>query len=201
MTNNQKNAFSMVELLVVMTILGILFTLAAVSFMGAGSGLSLSQVGEQIGVEIRRARQIATAKSIAVEVRFYDLATDEDDDYVSVIQIVEQLSDGGYQAENPIRFPSDIGIVRDSELTSFFAANATDVLIQGTAGDTLPNEQEATYIAFRFRPDGSTNLTDERWFLTATHKAVTESSGGGIPDNFYTIQVDPVLGQITSYRP
>jgi uncharacterized protein (TIGR02596 family) len=60
------------------------------------------------------------------------------------------------------------------------------------------------YRSFIFRPN-STNLPSlpsSKWFITLVSD-VDEESGRGISDisNYYCIQIDPVNGRVTSYRP
>lgn len=195
-------AFSLVELLIVFAIFAILLGIAAASFQNVGPNLSLTRGGDELADALLRARQKAIAASDAVEVRFYDLNSSEDDDYVRVYQLVYQRSDGSYEAENPIWLPVGIGVSREPHLSSFFQSGeeaSTKLLIRGTAGDQFPGEKEADYIAFRYLPDGSTNLPEEKWFLTVVFEQRIE--GQEVPPNFYTIQIDPVMGQIQTFRP
>jgi len=194
--------FSLVELLLVLVIFAILLGLTVASFQNVGPSLSLTRGGDELVGAILRARQRAITTSDAVEVRFYNLASEEDDDYVTVYQIVTQESDGSYRAESPIRFPVGIGISRDPQLSSFFDVEEdalTALLIRGIAGEQFPLEEEAEFVAFRYLPDGSTNLPEEKWFVTVTFQDELEDEE--VPTNFYTIQIDPVLGQIQTFRP
>ena len=63
------------------------------------------------------------------------------------------------------------------------------------------------YVAFRFLPDGSTNLpgksaTDANgaWFVTLQN-INDKPVGTTPPNNFYTLQVDPVSGTLKQFRP
>lgn len=67
-------------------------------------------------------------------------------------------------------------------------------------------------ISFRFLPDGSTDLpkldtkldgsqsSTAAWFLTL-HDVTDKAAADGPPKDFFTIQVDPVNGNIHTYRP
>jgi len=83
-------------------------------------------------------------------------------------------------------------------------------IIQGAAEPTgllLPRGvgSNYNYITFRFLQDGSTNLAPTgatSWFITIhsmTDKGFLQS--GGLPYNFFCIQIDPVVGTTKSFRP
>jgi len=63
------------------------------------------------------------------------------------------------------------------------------------------------YVAFRFMPDGSTNLPGRSlsdpsgaWFITI-HGLTDKMAGSVPPANFYTLQVDPISGTLKQFRP
>ena len=191
--------FSILELLFVMTIIGVLLFLSMGTLFPLAKSLSLTEGGESVAELILEARQQAVAKSSAVELRLYDLTSEDDDDIVTTIQLVVQRNDGTYQASNPLLITGGVGISRDPRLTSFFhSSRAAEKLIRGQAGKALPGDSEATFVGFRFHPDGSTNLPDHKWFLTLLAESEVD---GPIPENFFTIQIDPLLGQIQVFRP
>lgn len=196
------NGFSLIELLFVIAIGTVMIALVSGSFHSISRSLSLTRGGDDLADAILGARQKAIAASDAVEIRFYDLPSEEDDAYVTVLQVAYQKSDGSYRAENPVWMPAGIGISRNPQLSSFFQTGEggpAALLIHGVAGESFPDQQEAEYVAFRYLADGSTNLPEEKWFLTVTFQSETESEE--VPANFYTIQIDPALGQIQTFRP
>ncbi|HEY1084230.1 MAG TPA: Verru_Chthon cassette protein D, partial [Prosthecobacter sp.] len=63
-------------------------------------------------------------------------------------------------------------------------------------------EGEREYVAIRFRPDGSTDLDETEqtpWSLTLV--AQNELEALELPDNFYTVQIDPVTARLDVFRP
>ena len=60
------------------------------------------------------------------------------------------------------------------------------------------------YVAFRFLPDGTTNLppTGTKWFITV-HAAndMSKATGGQPPPNFFTWMIDPATGASKVLRP
>jgi hypothetical protein len=72
------------------------------------------------------------------------------------------------------------------------------------------------YVALRFLPDGSTDLpptgvdkpgADDSWYLTIHGSQIPNTGGKSagmtetLPDNFFTLQIDPITGSTRSYRP
>jgi hypothetical protein len=83
----------------------------------------------------------------------------------------------------------------------------------------LPDTQAGRnyqYVALRFLPDGSTDLPPtgvdtgdnkgDSWYLTI-HGTQIQTGGKSagktetLPDNFFTLQIDPITGSTRSYRP
>jgi hypothetical protein len=62
-------------------------------------------------------------------------------------------------------------------------------------------KRQYLYVAFRFQPDGSTNLAPKtNWYVTL--RQLKDKVTGRIPPpNFFTLQVDPVSGTTRPFRP
>ena len=194
-----EKGFSLFELLLVVTLILVLLAMAGASIFSLGSALSLTEAGDLVGDALVEARQLAVSTGNAVEVRIYDLSTADDDLMAAAVQIAQQRNDGNYLANNPILLPEGVGISREGRYTSFFESGGqTKMLLRGKAGMLLPGDQDAEFVGFRFLPNGSANLTDDKWFLTL-HR--TDELGVEVPKNFFTIQIDPLLGQIQIFRP
>ena len=58
-----------------------------------------------------------------------------------------------------------------------------------------------TYRAFHFRPDGSTDLdSSKQWYLTL-HRTIDGQNLSQSPKNYFSIQIDPLNGHASTYRP
>ncbi len=69
-------------------------------------------------------------------------------------------------------------------------------------GTTSVNGQSLPYVGFRFRPDGAADLdltSASGWYLTIVDSL--RPSGDGVPDNFFTLRLDPFTGQTRVFRP
>lgn len=59
------------------------------------------------------------------------------------------------------------------------------------------------YVAFRFLPNGSTNLSpSDSWYVTI-HNVRDQATASSTtpPANFFTLQIDPVSGSMKGFRP
>lgn len=62
------------------------------------------------------------------------------------------------------------------------------------------NQGDRPYVAFRFRPDGSTDLAESTsWTLTLVRHPAADPAM--LSKNFIALQIDPVTGHVDSYRP
>lgn len=194
--------FSLVELMLVLFILTVLLVVSAGSFLQLSVNLALTEAGDRVAAALREGRHLAVARSDAVEVRFYHPIdpTMNGAPPVTAVQIVRQSSDGSYEAGVSIAFSEEIVICVDSEWSSLFARDdTTSMLLRGKGGSLYPVNPEASYTAFRFHPDGSTSLPMGKWYFSLVFRKDLEDLEAA--RNFYTIQVDPVLGRVEVFRP
>ena len=224
-------AFTLIEMLVVLTIISIIITLAvpAVSTMVRGS--QLSQAAELMTSQLDFARQTALARNHSVEVRFYQYADpsvpgERQDDPATgkyrALQLFDVSDFGTPVALGKVqRLPVGIIIDSGSTLSSIIGAtSSTAVAPVKNSGTTL----NATIpfsglwynaVSFRFLPDGSTNLpgsssgstggsgtSAQRTRWYLTLHSVLEGDARMAPsNNFATIQLDLANGHIRIYRP
>jgi hypothetical protein len=83
------------------------------------------------------------------------------------------------------------GVVIETDRSPLLDADAT---VAGT--ETLPSLGSVNYQGFRFRPNGamSAGVSASNNYLT-----LRPAQEGGA--NYYTVQVDPLTGKTTVYRP
>lgn len=193
----RQRAFSLVELLLVVVILMIVlsFTLPAINSVVRGG--SITRAGQMVGDQIALARQAAVARNQTVELRLFKLPGEGVDDQARyrAIQTVVQKEDGSFQPLSRVLKFEPHTEVSDSAQLSTLVASPTVKGSADVAGQTVP------YVGFRFRPDGSTDLSftaSDGWFLTVKD---TRPSDDAIPKNFYTIRVDPHTGRTRVFRP
>src|SRR5690348_12276218 len=76
-TKMKKNsAFTLVELLVVLVVLGLLVAVAAPTFVGTGKGTRITAAGDLLLNKLSEAQQQALASNAEVEVRFFENKSD-----------------------------------------------------------------------------------------------------------------------------
>lgn len=209
--NRRLSGFTLMEMLVVLTVIGILFAFSAPQLFSLLQSSSLSSAGSLVLNKLTQAQQMALSKNIDVEVRFFTF-TDEVqaafEDEIRGFQFFEYNEEGdSIPVSQFFRVQAPVIISNNSKLST---------LLQPGGGGTSPTQgtyeiplgagqgrQSASFVSFRFRPDGSTDLPgrasgNNTWFISLVKEG---SDQGGVPDNFYTIQIDPYNGKITEYRP
>lgn len=223
----RSRAFSLVELVVVISVLAILaaFSIPAVTSMLQGS--SLTQASQMLVDQMNLARQFALSKNTTVEVRIYrysdpdtpgeDVSQPEKGKF-RALQVFEKLPSGaalplGKAEELPISViigsnpekPEDsLSSLIDREKSAIITA---DRVKEDRSAVELPRgiKKQYDYVAFSFLPDGSTTLGPAKlWFITLhgnNDKPQTVDGKLHPPANFFTLQIDPVSGTTKIFRP
>ncbi len=207
----RQSAFTLMEMLVVITVIGVLFAFSAPQLFSLLQSSSLTSAGSLMRNKLSQAQQMALSKNIDVEVRFFKFSDDlqaQVEDEIRGFQFFQYDEEG---IANPVsqffRVQAPVIISTNSKLST---------LLQPGGGGASPStgkydiprgsgngRKSATYVSFRFRPDGSTDLPGRSadkgtWFITLVKEG---SDQGKVPKNFYTVQIDPYNGKISEYRP
>ncbi|MDF1861896.1 MAG: Verru_Chthon cassette protein D [Verrucomicrobiales bacterium] len=215
----RRRAFSLIEMMIVLGIVGLLLAFAAPNLFSLISSSTLSGEGTLLENQLTLAQQQAISKSADVEIRFFKLADE------SAAQVEE-----AYRAYQLFQFNPEGEMI---PISTFFRIRPPAALHESLStllnpgrpsgddkkyGFVSPQKGQyeapsgpggskrlTDYIAFRFRPDGSTDLpfrsgdSRDTWYLTLVQgEGAMESSE---PDNFVCLQVNPYNGQISNYRP
>lgn len=211
-----RSAFSLIELLIVLTVLGVLFAVAAPNLFTLMQASSLSSEGSKLRNKLTYAQQLALSKNTDVEVRFFKMAdagAAEIEDEFRGFQFY-QFDERGrlipvskfFRVQPPVVMSETYSTLLkpanndDSEGMEYgFISPAESSDGEVPIGDEMV---QAEYVSFRFRPDGSTDLPgrtggDDTWYITL----VQGDDQNGLPPNYYTIQVDPFNGRIGVFRP
>jgi len=183
-------AFTLLELLVVMAIVILLASMAVPAFNSITVGSNLNRAGQIIGDQISLARQEAVTKNREVQVRFYDVATNQSWRGIQIWR-VEQTDVGtnNIAVNHMITLPEGIVINPATNLSPLLTADGS---LNGTGN--VPQ-----YKGFRFRANGATDST-----VTAANGYVTlqqANAQGNPPKNYYTVQINPVTGKVLAFRP
>lgn len=174
--NTSRHAFSLVELLIVILIIGIVAGFAVPAVQGMLRGSLMSQASNQLVDAMALARQTALSKNRIIEVRIYRFADNEvpgeeptkpETGHFRAIQTFE-ISESGVllPASKVTRLPDTIimnpGIPGDGMLSTILGLRH---IVLSTKIDPKTDPELARgvghkydYVSFRFLPDGSTNL-------------------------------------------
>jgi len=178
-------AVTLIELLCVVAILSLL---AAASVTPIGSVVQSSRlngVANELINELNQARHSAIAKNRVVECRLYERA----DGAIDEVQLWI------YDPSRSTATPLDRKIIFDNPVV--IAANTTWSSALKSAPVKAPSEA-SPYVAFRFRPDGSTDLpASSPATLTLISQPGAEPSA--LKTLFFTAQIDPVTGLVRGY--
>ncbi len=165
-------AFSLVELLVVISVIAIIagFAVPAVTTMIRGS--QLTQGSQMIADQIALARQLALSRNRSIEVRFYKFGDSEspgedpknpETGFFRSMQVFEILDTGGLLPAGAIqRLPNNV-VINESLLSTMIDRDErTRIETPTTYDPEMPDTEVGRkyhYTSFRFLPDGSTDLS------------------------------------------
>lgn len=225
----RTRAFSLIELVVVIAVLAILaaFSVPAVTSMLQGS--SLTQASQLLVDQVNLARQLALSKNTIIEVRFYrygdpdtpgEDVTKPEDGQFRAMQLFEVLTNGAaIPAGKFEEFPNSVTLAADREKPDSGISSLLDkgsLKKQEDLGkkdpyhNSIPElpkgiKKQYEFVSFRFMPDGSTTLGPTTlWYITmhgVNDRPKSKDGKVAPPDNFFTLQIDPVTGATKIFRP
>lgn len=188
-------AFTLVELLVVITLIAIMATFVVPAFNQIQSAEGLSRAGQILGDQIILARQEAMTKNRKVEVRLVEMPEASGEKYYRGVQL--WLLDEKGMPYKPVAkfsaFPERVAIDPDSA-SSPLLANLT-----GTTNFTGGTSMK--YQGFIVRPSGSLEgaISTNSNYLTV--RKVTDFGKTMPSGNYYAVRVNPVTGRLSIHRP
>lgn len=218
----RTTGFSLVEMLIVLTVLGVLFAVAAPNLFTLMQASSLSSEGNLVRNKLTQAQQLALAKNTDVEVRFFKMADPsaaELEEEFRAFQFYQYDETGQlvpvskfFRIKPPVIIEEQFSTLLNTGGNQDREGQAYGFLSPNSGRAVVPvGDQEATvdYVAFRYRPDGSTDLPGrsgtsdafqggDTWYVTLVQGA---GADGGLPANYYTIQLDAFTGRVGVYRP
>lgn len=220
-----RRAFTLIEVLVVLTIISIIMFFTVPNMGEIIQGSKLTQAGDQLKYDLGLAQQTAVKDNLTVEVRFYQYRQPDQDagaalNSYNAYQIYRLIPDSTRPSDpraerilDPVgeikKLPIGV-MIPQSELWSTIVANAT--IANGTqeVPGLIPTERRtvATYRSFQINPDGTTNLDTsgvEAWYVSLVDTSELARAGGNMdalaPKNYICIQVDPFNGGTRWFQP
>lgn len=194
----QRRAFSLMEMLVVISILAIFAVVAAPITSGVLESNSLSQGGQLVNEQFRRARQLANVRNRGVELRFIQ-TLEENKTGFQVLQIWVPDSKGTLRPEGRMqKLPPSVVFHQDANLSPLFTLLPVGSMPSSQGNGTM------SYKAVTIRPSGlvepvPTAADRPRLYLTLCSR--NHASSSSAPSNYVTIQVNPDAGTTLVYRP
>ena len=187
----KRNAFSLIELLVVVAIIGILATLSVPAWNAIAEGNRMSSAAQSLSDGLRLARQLALAKNSPVEFRIFNTLPKDGGTSNYCAFAYYQLTDSGTtnQMTRTNFLPSGTVLSTAANYSTLIGPN-------GPSYSASP-----AYNSFRFRPDGSTDLnvsSSSQWYVTIVRER--DAANTTLPNNFITIKLDAFNGNVSFYR-
>lgn len=193
-----RGGFSLVELLTVVALLGLLAAIMVPSFNSMAGGSAIIRAGQSIGDQLAFARQTATTKNASVELRLIEDtpegAGNQEPGFVAM-----QVWEFDQKGENArplkrIEFLPE-GVIINPALSPLLDVSSAIESGRATFGAT----GERNYKSIRIRANGriEADVALANSCLTAQLKRDDRQA----PKNFYTIQINPLTGRVTAYRP
>jgi uncharacterized protein (TIGR02596 family) len=199
-------AFSLIELLVVISIIGILSAAAIGGLSNVARSTNLTSAAQRLGDQFALARQTAVARNLPVEVRIYKLP---DFDFTTGgatlwrgLQLFIKDGTNDVPASRPLFFPQRVIISENAQASPLLTDLGTELTPPSNVGAfTAANVR---YKSFTIRPNGTVTATssvpDANWFLTVHHE--NDPKPDSIkPANFATVQINPITSKVTILRP
>lgn len=217
----RKSGFSLIELMVVLGVVGLLLAMAAPNLFSLISANTLSGEGQVLRNQLTYAQQIAVSKNADVEVRFFymeDLSNAGVEQAFRAFQLFQYNQDGVlvpissfFRIRAPVAIHQQLSTLLDSGNGATGESNDKKFgFIAPVKGACEAPSGEGgrlrmtDYVAFRFRPDGSTDLPfrtggDDTWYITLVQGEGALQTDR--PENYLCIQVNPYNGQVSEFRP
>lgn len=216
----RSRAFSLIELMVVLGVVGLLMAFAAPNLFSLISSSTLTGEGQVLRNQLTYAQQIAISKSADVEVRFFlmaDPSSARTEETFRAFQLFQYNADGQlapisqyFRVRAPVAVHPALSTLLDPRANSRASDDKKYGILAPTSGmaEAPSGEggrlQTTKYVAFRFRPDGSTDLphrtgSQDTWYITLVQGEGALQSR--TPDNFLCLQVNPYNGQVSEFRP
>lgn len=197
----KRSAFSLIEMLAAVGIITLIIGLVTPALVQVMESNRLSQTGQGLLYKISMGRQLAQTENRPIELRFYRY-TDEDGSpgyHATQLFYYDEKANEREPADSPFYFSTGITLV-EKDLSPLLAHGSEDPPF----AEREPfKSRDAQYQRVVFYPNGSTNinaaLSDA--YVTLAYARAAGPESNAIPQNFYTIQIDPVNGSTKTYRP
>jgi len=198
---DSRRAFSLIEMLVVVTIIVLLLAFSTPALMRTMQASRLSSTGDSLMGAISEAQQLAFSQNIPVELRFFAYDGDFGDNPLfrayqmfKIVVISEgssataQLKESVVPTGNLIKMSEGIVIASDLELSPALSGEQIDDTKDGGGTPGYSGVSDATYSAIRFMPDGTCRKVGA--FTTGDGVTLASLAFQTLPESFFTVTYD-----------
>jgi uncharacterized protein (TIGR02596 family) len=192
-----RRAFSLLELLLVITIGAVLVALALAGLSSMMQSTALSTGADRLQQALNEAQHVAVTQNVTVEFRFYAVPGPNGAGALyRAVQAHALNADGTVTAASAlVTLPVTVTMDPTSARSPLLGSNNETATVDPS--DPLLNGQTRV---FHFLPDSSTDLNvATNWFVTL--RAATASDPAHFPANWACVSLDPATGRVQIYRP
>ena len=223
MIHQKRNGFSLVELLVVMTVIGVLTTLSITGFASLMLSNHLNEATSVVQGQLELARQTAKTLNRSVQLRFYkDQNNTASAASIDSLQIVVPAETSTTEVDQPVEKPTMLPqgvIIADSsaDLSLKDFQGGSSVIFASFNPQPASNYKDCYILTFS--PTGAITTTDDQgktlypsaqgtstvyWSLSLVPQGQYRAAGGGsvgLMKNSATFYLNSVNGTYSCVRP
>jgi len=200
--HRQLAAFTLIEMIVVMTLIAMLVGIAAPFVASSMQASRLTAAGDAVLFRLSTAQQTAVSENRPVEFRIYfykEGATQGG--HACQLGYYDSVTGKSTAIEAPEYFGENSVVLLEDGNSPLFFKGAQTALTSGNAEASPFKELNASYRRIVFYPNGSTNISLPLRDAYITLVGSSSSASGQLPPNYYIVQIDPVTGRSKAYRP
>lgn len=197
-----RAAFTLVEIVVVLAIITIIMAFSTPYAFSVIQSASVTSVGDTLMQKISQAQQTAMTENRVTALQFYVYEKDAVTAcHAMQLMSVDPATNEAKPIEEPIFFADGRVVIAQGMLSPLF--NYTLPADTGAANAEPFKSLTATFYRVRFYPNGGTSLSIplRQAYFTLMPANAYKSGMEEAPKNYYSIQIDPVVGRPRSYRP
>lgn len=191
LAGHSRRAFSLIELLTVVAILSLLLVMVVPSLNSLSDSNNLTMGGQVLADQINAARQTASARNRAVELRLIKQGSNPG---YSAVQLWMAREGTNYAAVSRVLpFAKNVVVAESTSLSEILkTARPGSMSIGGTNSPYMAIQVQPSGLVVPVIPMSASYLT-----LVPQRAATTNAQ----PANYVTVQVNPITGSPLIYRP